>query len=122
MLTRQRGAADISADAAIAELVTPNIRTPLYKRFLSGGAVFRPCEELIRLDGADVLTRNIYSGAEIRIENVEVLVNWRGNHVTDDLLGAIQAHSAPVKVIGDCRAPRQLHTAIAEGALAARSI
>ncbi len=112
----------VSTDFAIADLVNPNIRTPLYKRYLAGGVKFRPCEELVGLDGTTVLTRNIYSSRNEQIEDVDVLVNWRGNNVVDDLMATAENLDLPVKVIGDCRAPRHLHTAIAEGALAGRTV
>ncbi len=112
----------VSSDFTIGELVNPNIRTPLYKRFLSGGAVFRPCEEVVRAEGPNVVTRNIYSGVEATIEDVDVLVNWRGNRVVDHLAEALMTLDLPLKVIGDCRAPRHLHTAFAEGAIAGRSV
>ncbi len=112
----------VSSDFTIAEMVNPNLRTPLYKRFLSGGVVFRPCEIVVRAEGGTVITRNIYSNLESEIADVDVLVNWRGNQVVEHLAEGLQARDLPVKVIGDCRAPRHLHTAIAEGALAGRSI
>lgn len=112
----------VSTDAAIGELVNPNQRTPLYKRLLGGGAVFRPGERLARLEQRTVVTRNIYSGRETRIEAVDILADWRGNHVADALQPAIAARGLDHAVVGDCLAPRQVHIAIAEGALAARRI
>ncbi|NNF79713.1 MAG: FAD-dependent oxidoreductase, partial [Rhizobiales bacterium] len=112
----------VSTDFTVGEMVNPNIRTPLYKRFLSGGAVFRPCEEVVRAEGSTIVTRNIYSAKEQKVEDVDVLVNWRGNQVVNELAEALEARDLPLKVIGDCRAPRHLHTAFAEGALAGRSV
>lgn len=112
----------VSSDFTIGELVGPNIRTPLYKRFLSGGVVFRPCESVVRAEGSTVVARNIYSGAETVVEDVDILVNWQGNQVVNELAEVLEKEGLPLKVIGDCRAPRHLHTAIAEGALAGRSV
>lgn len=112
----------VSTDFAIAELVNPNIRTPLYKRFLSGGVEFRPSEALVRVDRSAVVTRNVYSGLENRVEDVDLLVNWRGNAVRNELQSALEAGGTPYQIIGDCVAPRHVHTAIAEGALAAREL
>lgn len=109
----------VSTDFAIADLVNPNLRTPLYKRFLGQGATFRPAEKLERLEGRDVVTRNIYSDLEARIEDVDVLVDWRGNEIVPSFgETATQIGLANVSV-GDCVAPRQVQFAIAEGALAA---
>ncbi len=112
----------VSTDFAVGELVNPNIRTPLYKRFVSGGVTLRPSEALVRLEGKTVVTRNIYSGIEDRIENVDILVNWRGNTARNELQAALEASGIPHHIIGDCVAPRHVHTAIAEGALAARKL
>jgi 2,4-dienoyl-CoA reductase-like NADH-dependent reductase (Old Yellow Enzyme family) len=112
----------VSTDTAIGELVDPNLRTPIYKRFLGADAVFRPGEALIRLDGSTVVTRNIYSGREGRIDEVDMLIDWRGNRVVNDLQAAIEASALDHAVVGDCLAPRQVHVAIAEGALAARRL
>ncbi len=112
----------ISTDFTVGEMINPNIRTPLYKRLLGGNVELRPCEEVARAEGKTIITRNIYSGQEAKIEAVDTVVNWRGNQVVDQLSEAIRHAGTPFKVIGDCRAPRHVHTAIAEGALAGRSV
>ena len=112
----------LSSDFAVAELVNPNIRTPLYKRFLKAGAVFRPNEVLLRLAGRRAETRNIYSDQTAFVEEVDILVDWRGNEVQAGLLTAAEALGLPAVEVGDCVAPRQLNIAISEGALAARRI
>lgn len=112
----------VSTDFAIGELVNPNLRTPLYKRFLGQRAAFRPAEKLLRLEGRVVVTRNIYSGLEARIEDVDVLVDWRGNAVTPTFAEAATRLDLANISVGDCVAPRQVHIAIAEGAMAASRI
>ena len=50
---------------------------------------------------------------------------WRartGDHVETTLQSAVESRGLPHNIIGDCVAPRQVHIAIAEGAMAARSI
>lgn len=112
----------VSTDFTVGEVVNPNIRTPLYKRLLGGDVALRSCEDVVRADGKTVVTRNIYSGQEAQVEAVDTVVNWRGNQVVNPLSEVIERHGIPLKVIGDCRAPRHVHTAIAEGALAGRSV
>lgn len=112
----------VSTDFAIGELINPNLRTPLYKRFLSQGATFRPAEKLLRLEDRTVVTGNIYSGLETRIEDVDVLVDWRGNAVTPAYTEEATRLGLPHIRVGDCVAPRQVHIAIAEGAMAASRI
>ncbi|MGI9405451.1 MAG: FAD-dependent oxidoreductase, partial [Hyphomicrobiaceae bacterium] len=112
----------VTSQTAVGELINPNIRTPLYKRFMGGGAVMRPNETITRLTGRSVITRNIYSEEESRIDDVDILVNWQGNEVIDDLADAIRACGLPLHVVGDATAPRQVHIAIAEGAIAGRKV
>lgn len=110
----------VTAEFAVGELVTATIRTPLYRRLLGQGAVFRPSELIARIEGQDVITRNIHSGAETRLENVDLIVDWQGAEAQQDLLAT--AAGRKVHAIGDCVAPRQVHIAIAEGAMAARAL
>jgi len=112
----------VSTDFAIGDLINPNLRTPLYKRFLGQGATFRPAEKLLRLEGRTIVTGNIYSGLEARIEDVDVLVDWRGNAVAPSFAEVATRLDLPHTRVGDCVAPRQVHIAIAEGAMAASRI
>lgn len=112
----------VTAEYAVGELVTPTVRAPLYKRLLAQGAEFRPSELVIMLEGRAVVTENVHSGQKHRINDVDVLIDWRGGEIVDDLIPAAKAIGRDVHVIGDCVAPRQVHIAIAEGAMAARAI
>ena len=56
------------------------------------------------------------------MSEVDILVDWRGNRAVDDLSVAIISYGVPCEVVGDSLAPRQVHIAIAEGALAARRL
>jgi 2,4-dienoyl-CoA reductase-like NADH-dependent reductase (Old Yellow Enzyme family)/thioredoxin reductase len=112
----------VSSEAAVGEAVEPAVRVPLYKLLLGQGAVFRPNEQVLRLEGDAVVTRNLYSGQEARIEAVDLLVDWSGAEAQDELAAAARAGGRELRVLGDALAPRTLPTAIAEGALAAREI
>ncbi|MEM9146392.1 MAG: FAD-dependent oxidoreductase [Pseudomonadota bacterium] len=112
----------VTSEFAVGEMVTPTVRTPIYRRLLGGQAVFRPSEEVVALDGRAVLTRNLHGGADGRIEDVDVLVEWRGAVANATLDAAAEATGLPVRRVGDCVAPRQVHIAIAEGAMAARDL
>lgn len=112
----------VTTENAVAELVTPSIRAPIYKRLLSAGATFRPRCRLVRLDGAAAVIRDIYSDCEERIEGVDLLVDWRGARASDALEAALAAAGLTVESVGDCVAPRQLDVAAGEGAMAARRI
>ncbi len=112
----------VTAEFAVAESVAPTVRTPLYKHLLGHGARFLPAEEVVRLDGAAVVLRNVYSGRESRIEEVDLMVDWNGPRMVETLAEAARQSGAEIHVIGDCVSPRAIEIAIAEGALAARRL
>ena len=112
----------VTAEFAVAESVPPTVRTPLYKHLLGHGARFLAAEEVVRLDGAAVVLRNVYSAQESRIEAVDLLVDWNGPQIVEHLAASARQSGAEIHVVGDCVSPRAIEIAIAEGALAARSI
>jgi hypothetical protein len=66
--------------------------------------------------------RNVYSGQESRIENVDLLVDWNGPRMVETLADAARQPGVELHVVGDCVSPRAIEIAIAEGALAARQL
>jgi 2,4-dienoyl-CoA reductase-like NADH-dependent reductase (Old Yellow Enzyme family)/thioredoxin reductase len=112
----------VTAEYAIGELVTPTVRAPIYKRFIAGGAEMHPSQEVQAIDGRSVTLRSVHTGNESQIKDVDIVVDWRGGVVETTLQSAIEARGLPHHIIGDCVAPRQVHIAIAEGAMAARAI
>ena len=112
----------VTSEFAVGELVTPTVRTPSHRRLLRAGATFRASEVAVRIEGNTVVTRNILSDAESRIDGVDMLVDWQGATADASLATAAEATGLPVFRAGDCVAPRQVHIAIAEGALAARAL
>ncbi len=111
-----------TAEYAVGELVTPTVRATLYRRFLGAGADLRPSEEIARIAGPTVTLRNVHSGIETDLADVDMVVDWRGGVVVDALAAAVLARGLPHHIVGDCVAPRQVHIAIAEGAMAGRRI
>ena len=107
---------------AVAEDIDLVQRVPLYNRLIEADTAFLPNTEVTRLDGRDVVLRNVYGGAESRIAGVDLLIAWRGNRVVDGLRQAIEDAGMELHVVGDSLAPRLADVAIAEGALAARRI
>ncbi len=112
----------VSTDSAIGELVDGTVRTQLYRFLLERGAAFRPMEQVAALDGRCVVTQNIYTRREQRIEDVDMLVDWQGNRVRDELNLAATKQGTTVLSAGDVIAPRTVQIAIAEGAMIARSL
>ncbi len=112
----------VSAEFVIGEKISPIIRTPLFKHLLGHGAELKAAEEVVRLETRTVVLRNVYSGRESRIEGVDLLVDWNGPMMVEELAGAAKAAGKTVHVIGDCVSPRAIDVAVAEGALAGRGI
>ena len=107
---------------AVAEDIDLVQRVPLYQRLIEAGTTFMPNTEVDRIDGREVVLRNVYSGEECRIGPVDLLVAWRGSRAVDGLREAIEGAGMELHVVGDSLAPRLADIAVAEGALAARKI
>lgn len=127
------GAMDAAVDFGMdLDVVTPQFavaedwdvvrRVPLYERLLSAGARFHPNCDVTRIDGGQVVLRNVYSGFETALGPVDLLVAWDGRRAEAGLAGAIRAAGLDLHVIGDAMAPRTAEEAFAEGAMVARSI
>ena len=112
----------VTAEYALGELVTATVRAPIYKRFLESHVEMYPSQEIHSINGSTVTLRSVHTGYETHIEDVDLVVDWRGAAAEKTLQPAVEASGLPHYVIGDCLAPRQVNIAIAEGALAAQSI
>src|SRR5438876_273007 len=95
---------------------------PLYTRLYTKGAVLTPCSELRAVEGPTVIVRNVFSGAERRIESVDTVVLATGSRSTDALYRALKGQVPALYAAGDCVAPRGVHQAILDGTRVARAI
>src|SRR3989454_773570 len=95
---------------------------PLYTRLYTKGAVLTPCSELRAVEGSTVVVRNVFSGAERRIESVDTVVLATGSRSTDALYQALKGQVPALYAAGDCVAPRGVHQVILDGTRAARAI
>src|SRR5437899_138903 len=95
---------------------------PLYTRLYTKGAVLTPCSELRAVEGSTVVVRNVFSGAERRIESVDTVVLATGSRSTDALYRALKGQVPALYAAGDCVAPRGVHQAILDGTRVARAI
>jgi pyruvate/2-oxoglutarate dehydrogenase complex dihydrolipoamide dehydrogenase (E3) component len=95
---------------------------PLYTRLYTKGAVLTPCCELRAVEGSTVVVRNVFSGAERRIESVDTVVLATGSRSTDALYRALKGQVRALYAAGDCVAPRGVHQAILDGTRVARAI
>jgi mycofactocin system FadH/OYE family oxidoreductase 2 len=105
---------------AVGEDIHLTMRTPLYQRLLSAGVTFVPNSKVSALDGSEVKVRNIYTGEEHGVEQVDTLVTWLGSRAQDDLWHALKGRVGELHAAGDCLAPRSVEAAMTEGAKAAR--
>ena len=95
---------------------------PLYTRLYTKGVVLTPCSELRAVEGSTVVVRNVFSGAERRIESVDTVVLATGSRSTDALYRALKGQVPALYTAGDCVAPRGVHQAILDGTRVARAI
>ncbi|WP_408638270.1 FAD-dependent oxidoreductase [Rubrobacter xylanophilus] len=107
---------------AVGEDVHLTMRIPLYQRLLSAGVSFMPNSSVSALEGSRVKVRNIYSGREYGVDDVDVLVAWLGNQARDDLWHALEGRVEGLFAVGDCVAPRSVEAAMREGAEVARRL
>ena len=112
----------VTAEYAVGELVTPTVRAPIYKRFLSGRAEMYPSQAIHSIKGSTVALRSVHTNDETYLKDVDIVVDWRGGVAETTLQSAVETSEITHFIIGDCVAPRQVHIAIAEGAMAARAI
>jgi len=111
-----------TTEFVIGEHIDPVVRTPLYQRLLKADVRLLPNERLVRVEDRDAVLRNMYSDQETMIGSVDLILDWRGNAVNDALLTPLQDAGITVYTAGDCVAPRKVHIAIAEGAMAGRAV
>jgi mycofactocin system FadH/OYE family oxidoreductase 2 len=95
---------------------------PLYVRLYTKGVVLTPGSELRAVEGSTVVVRNVYSGAERRLEGVDTVVLAAGSRSTDALYRALKGQVRALYAAGDCVAPRGVHQAMLDGTRAARAI
>jgi hypothetical protein len=107
---------------AVGEDVHLTMRMPLYQRLLSAGVTFVPNSNVSALDGSEVKVRNIYTGEEHGVEQVDTLVTWLGSRAHDDFWHALKGQVGELYAAGDCLAPRSVEAAMTEGAEIARSL
>lgn len=113
----------VSPFFTIAEDIHPTLRTPLYKRLLSSGAILKPNSELKSINKDELVIQNIYSNEKETIKKVDVLVPWLGNKSDDKLYKElVEDGFNNVHILGDAVAPRTVESATNEGAKLAREL
>ncbi|WP_339228528.1 FAD-dependent oxidoreductase [Oceanobacillus sp. FSL K6-2867] len=113
----------VSPTFSIGEDIHPTLRTPLYKRLLTNGAVLKPNSRIQSIHNREIEIENIYSDEQHVSSNVDVLVTWLGNKANDRIYKALLNNGFKnVHLLGDAVAPRTVEAATYEGAKIARRI
>ncbi|MCH2188130.1 FAD-dependent oxidoreductase, partial [Myxococcota bacterium] len=105
----------ITSQETLANFLGTTVRPPLLTRLFKKGVQVFTHLEAERVEGADLIARNIWSGELHRVGPYDHFVYAYGGVRRDDLSVDIEATGIPCQVIGDAFAPRSLQHAILEG-------
>lgn len=118
-------AVDVLASRANVVLVTPRpefakgvnycSQIGVMRRLYNAGVELLPACEVTGRDGRAVRLRNVYSGAERQLDDVDHLLWSSPRHARSELAAALETRGLGVDKIGDCMSPRNLLCAIHEG-------
>ncbi len=112
----------VSADYAVAADLDPTQRNAWYERLGTLGAILSPRMELDHIHGQSITLREVFCGRLETRADVDLIVDWSGCRVNDNLLNFAQQGFQEVHGIGDCIAPRNVEVAMAEAARIAGAI
>lgn len=104
----------------IAQGVNYCSRLGIYRRLHGAAAQLLTAHEPIGLTGNTLLASNVFSGAEIAVENVSLVVYATPRMVAGEL--AWSGEGPQPRLIGDCMSPRDLMSAIHEGHAAGNEV
>jgi len=86
-----------------------------YQTVLEKGVTLTASEALKEISGDTVVTSNVFSGKERRIEGVDTVVLAMGRVASNQLYWGLKGKVRELYHIGDCYAPRLVDSAIREG-------
>ncbi len=105
----------VSEDFAVAGDLDATNRNAWYERLGKRGVIFTAQSSFAGFRDGAVQLRNVFSGALTERPAIELLVDWNGCQSQDALMRAASPERlAPLQAIGDCLAPRNVETAMAE--------
>jgi pyruvate/2-oxoglutarate dehydrogenase complex dihydrolipoamide dehydrogenase (E3) component len=105
----------------VGEDLSMDILTPILRRLFSLGVVMTPHVQARAVREASVVLANAYTGSE-ELREVDSVVLAMGSRAVDGLYHGLQGRVPELHLVGDAMAPRRVHTAMLEGARAARAI
>lgn len=114
----------ISEDIAVANDLDPTNRNAWYERLGQRGVVFTAQTKIESIESGVVQLRDLYSQQASLRQQIDLVVDWNGCRSQDDLVYCSKTHQLLISVssIGDCVAPRNVETAMAEALLIAEEV
>ena len=94
----------------------------IYRRLLTKGVTITPLTAIKLMDGRTVVTENVFSKDEGRIESVDMIVTAYQGEADDSLRRDMKGRIDDIHLIGDALAPRRMMDAILDGARAGRLV
>ncbi len=88
----------------------------MYGQLLSNGGTVTPLTRVKKIEENAVVTFNVLTGAERRIENVDSVVVAANGTADDALYKALKGKVKEIHLVGHCLAPRLLPESIRDGA------
>ena len=114
----------VSSDFAVAADLDPTNRNAWYERLGKLGVVLTDRKLVVNIDKHVVTLKDVFSGRTETRNHVELLVDWQGCQVNDELVTTAPSSDQKWKLhkIGDCSSPRNVEVAMAEAAAVAEAI
>jgi len=105
----------------LTEAFYPGSQAPLgtcqsvYTRLLRAGVTITVLTGVKEIRGNTVITRNVFTGAEGRIEGVDTVVAAMGGKANDSLYRSLKGKVKDLYAVGDCVQPRLIPQATLDG-------
>jgi len=113
----------VTADMFVGQQLTQTLElSPWNQRAPAKRIGFRPMLEAQRAAGRTLIAAEIFSRAEVRIDEVDLFVTVNHEQPDEALYLALKAAGLRLIRVGDCVAPRTLSQAILEGQRAGRAV
>jgi thioredoxin reductase len=100
--------------------VEPATRQAIYQRLLQKGVVLTPNTSVKAISGNTMVTMNVFTNQERRIEGVDTVVIACGGKENNALYYALKDKVKELYVVGDANGIRKIHDATMDGATVGR--
>ena len=100
--------------------IEPCTQQAIYQRLLLNGVTLSPHTELKEISGNTVITYNVFTREERRIEGVDTVIIAYGGREDNALYYALKDKVKEIHIIGDAHGIRRVHDATREGAIVGR--